>query len=64
VRPGQVHGQSDRTGSFPDGGRVFTPGDISATVYKCLGIDPRTEVIDPLGRPLPISRGSPMRELF
>jgi hypothetical protein len=64
VRPGQVYGQSDRIGAFPVRGRVFTPGDISATVYHCLGIDPHTEVTDAQGRPLRISRGEPMRELF
>jgi Protein of unknown function (DUF1501) len=64
VRPGQVYGQSDRTGAYPVSGRVFTPGDLCATVYHCLGIDPRTELTDPLGRPLPICRGEPMRELF
>jgi uncharacterized protein (DUF1501 family) len=64
VRPGQVYGKSDRTGSYPIQGRVFSPADLCATIYQCLGIDPHTEVIDPLGRPLRISTGTPMSELF
>jgi hypothetical protein len=64
VRPGQVYGQSDRTGAFPRSGRVFTPADICATVYHCLGIDPQTTVTDALGRPTRLTEGRPMRELF
>jgi uncharacterized protein (DUF1501 family) len=64
VRPGQLYGRSDRIGAFPVQGRVFTPADICATVYHCLGIDPHAEIVDPLGRPLQISRGEPMTELF
>jgi uncharacterized protein (DUF1501 family) len=64
VRPGQVYGKSDRTGSYPTQGRVFTPADICATVYHCLGIDPHTEVADQTGKPLRISTGTPMGELL
>jgi len=64
VRPGQLYGQSDRNGAFPVRGRVFTPADICATVYSCLGIDPHTEIADPLGRPVRITQGEPMVELF
>jgi hypothetical protein len=64
IRPGQVYGQSDRTGAFPLRGRVFTPGDICATVYHCLGIDHHTELNDAQGRPLRITHGEPMVELF
>jgi hypothetical protein len=64
IRPGNLHGQSDRAGAFPVRGRVFTPADISATVYQCLGIDPQAEVPDPLGRPMRITYGEPMTELF
>jgi hypothetical protein len=64
IRPGQVYGQSDRFGAYPVRGRVFTPGDICATIYDCLGIDYRAEVIDPLGSPRRICEGKPMAELF
>lgn len=64
VRPGHVYGQSDRSGAYPMRGRVFTPADICATAYQCLGIDPHTEVADPQGKPMRITEGNPMRELF
>jgi uncharacterized protein (DUF1501 family) len=64
VRPGIVLGQSDRRGAYPIQGRVCTPADLCATVYHCLGIDPKREMTDPGGRPLPLSRGEVIRELF
>ncbi|MBY0524016.1 MAG: DUF1501 domain-containing protein [Gemmataceae bacterium] len=64
VKPGQVHGQSDKIGAYAQRGRVFSTADTTATIYHCLGIDPRTEVNDQAGRPLPITTGEPMTELF
>jgi uncharacterized protein (DUF1501 family) len=64
IRPGQVHGRSDAIGAFPAQGRAFTPADLCATVYQCLGIDPHAQVTDQAGRPLRLSEGTPMTELF
>jgi hypothetical protein len=64
IRPGQLHGQSDRHGAFPLRGKVFTPADICATVYHALGIDHRAELTDALGRPMRVTQGEPMLELF
>jgi hypothetical protein len=33
-------------------------------VYHSLGIDHTAEVIDPTGRPIPLTRGEPISELF
>jgi hypothetical protein len=63
IRPGLVLGQSDRNGAYPIRGRVCTPADLCATVYHCLGIDPKAEMIDQIGRPLLLSRGEPIHEL-
>ena len=41
-----------------------SPGDLAATIYHALGIDPHTELRDPLGRPLPLCDGRPLHELF
>jgi hypothetical protein len=41
-----------------------SPDDIAATMFWALGIDPATEVTDPLGRPLPIAAGKPITRLF
>ena len=64
VRPGLTYGRSDRIGAYPAQGRVFTPADICATVYRCLGIDPHAEVADQAGRPLRLTQGEPMTELL
>jgi hypothetical protein len=56
VRRGIVFGASDNIGEWPADTPV-RPDDLAATMFTLLGIDPHTEVIDPLGRPLPISRG-------
>ncbi len=34
-----------------------TPADFTATIYHCLGLDPRTETHDQGGRPLPYRGG-------
>ena len=57
VRRGFVYGSSDRIGAYPSANAV-RPEDLAATMYHLLGIDPRSEVRDPLNRPLPISTGS------
>jgi hypothetical protein len=57
VKGGQVHGASDRQGAEPISGRVGA-ADFTATIFHCLGIDPRTEIVDSTGRPVAISRGN------
>jgi uncharacterized protein (DUF1501 family) len=64
IRSGLVLGQSDRRGAYPIQGRVCTPADLCATVYHCFGIDPKHEATDSGGRPLPLSRGEAIHELF
>ena len=54
----------DRHGAYPLHGRVCRPSDLCATVYESLGIDPSAEMIDPTGRPILLTRGEPIRELF
>jgi hypothetical protein len=36
---------------------------VLATVYKHLGIDHTREYLDPTGRPFPLTRGTPIKEL-
>jgi hypothetical protein len=63
IRGGQVMGQTDR-----QGGEVLEaaahPSDILATAWHLLGIDPRGQIRDRLGRPHSISAGRPLRELL
>ena len=50
VKQGFVYGASDRQGAQPLENPV-SPGDIVATIYRLLGLDPRSVIHDPLGRP-------------
>jgi hypothetical protein len=64
IRPGMVLGQSDRIGAYPVSGRVCSPADLFATIYHCLGIDPKTEMKDQIGRPMHLSHGEVISELL
>lgn len=63
VRGGQVLGASDRIGAYPTEGLV-RPQDLTATLFHCLGYRPDAEFRDNLGRPLLISRGEVIRQIF
>jgi hypothetical protein len=56
VRSGYVHGTSDKHGAYPKDYPV-SPGDLVATVYHLLGIDPEQTVRDQTGRLTPIAHG-------
>ncbi len=56
VKRGFVHGASDKTGAYP-AADAARPEDLAATMFHLLGIDPHTEVYDPLNRPLPVAPG-------
>jgi hypothetical protein len=63
VRGGQVYGSSDRTAAYPSTNPV-SPADLAATIYHCLGIDPRAHVTDQQGRPLVVAAGNPLHALL
>jgi uncharacterized protein (DUF1501 family) len=63
TRGGRVVGASDSTGAEPRD-RPVTPAALAATVYKGLGLDPRTPLPGPEGRPVPLADGEPIAELF
>ncbi len=63
IRGGQAFGASDKIGGSPKEGRV-RPEDLSATLFHLLGHAPNEEYRDPLGRPLPISRGEVVRPIL
>jgi hypothetical protein len=56
IRGGQVYGSSDGKGAFPKT-QSCGPADIHATLFQLLGISPRAEIRDMLGRPFPVSDG-------
>ncbi len=63
VRGGQVIGSSDKIGGHPRDGRVG-PQDLTATIFHALGYHPDTEIHDSQARPIPISRGEVIRQVF
>jgi hypothetical protein len=56
IRGGQVYGSSDATGAFPKS-QPCGPPDVHATIFHALGISPRAEIRDMLGRPFAVSDG-------
>jgi arylsulfatase A-like enzyme len=63
IRPGVVHGASDRLGAYPAGG-VVHPEDLSATLLHLLGHDPETRLSDPQGRVFSLSTGRVIEEIL
>ena len=63
LRMGQVIGSTNKKGEVPKD-RPLIPGDLWATVYNHLGIDPDQSFLDHGGRPTPfLSEGTPIAEL-
>jgi hypothetical protein len=56
IKGGVVHGVSDKLAADPVDG-VVRAADLHATIFHCLGLSPETQFHDPLGRPLPLTRG-------
>lgn len=63
IRTGQVIGATDKIGARPSQ-RPLDPIDILATIYRHLGIDPQLHIPDPAGRPIALSHGKPIAELY
>ncbi len=63
IRGGQVYGSSTPDGAYPASDPV-SPGDLAATLFHCLGVDPHTEIMDRVARPFPIAEGEVLRRLL
>ncbi|MFO1093614.1 MAG: DUF1501 domain-containing protein [Planctomycetaceae bacterium] len=63
IRGGRVIGRSDDQAAYPEEGLV-QPEDITATILDRLGLEPRAEIHDPTGRPVPLSRGNVLTGLL
>jgi len=65
IRGGNVVGASTEHAEKPAGDPTG-PADLAATIYHCLGINPKTEFHTPEGRPVPIvpGEGRVISELF
>jgi uncharacterized protein (DUF1501 family) len=62
IKGGIAYGSTSKDGMDPDKDPVRI-GELFATVYKGLGIDPGAKVRDNLGRPLEIAEGKPVAAL-
>src|SRR5262249_32603875 len=56
VKSGTVFGATDKIAPYPKAHPV-SPGDVVATIYHLLGIDPDMTVPDLAGLPIPIAHG-------
>jgi uncharacterized protein (DUF1501 family) len=63
VRGGQVIGASDAQAAWP-ATRGWYPADLGATVYRALGIDPDSQIVDRLGRPHRLNAGEIIAPLY
>jgi hypothetical protein len=62
INGGQVYGATSKDGMDVQDNPASL-GDLFATVYKGLGLDPSAQVRDNLGRPLAIAEGKPLKGL-
>jgi uncharacterized protein (DUF1501 family) len=65
IKGGIVVGESDELGYAPKS-RPVQPGDVAATIYRGLGLDPHMELPGPQNRPLPLVEYNmqPIKELL
>jgi hypothetical protein len=63
TKEGFLYGSSDRIAKYPKE-KPTTPADLAATLYWATGIDPHAELPDLLGRPLQLTQGTPVTDLF
>jgi hypothetical protein len=60
---GTVYGASDRHAAYPQSHPV-SPGDLTATMFHALGIDPAGHYTDLADRPYRVATGEPLVKLF
>jgi hypothetical protein len=62
IKGGIAYGSTDSDGTSVRENQVGV-GDLFATVYKGMGLDPALQIRDNLGRPMKIADGTPIKEL-
>ncbi len=63
IKRGYVHGKSDKTASSPVENPVH-PGELLATIYHAVGINPRTVVYNHLNQPRDLVKADAVTALF
>lgn len=64
IRGGQVIGATDPEGTRTAPVDPVSVADLSATILRQLGVDWAREIITPIGRPLKLSEGEPLKRLI
>lgn len=64
VRGGQVIGETDPEGGRKDPATPVTPEEVTASILKAAGLKLDRELITPVGRPILVSAGKPIKGLF
>ncbi len=61
IKGGQAYGATSADGmDIAGNSKPCKIGDVFATLFKALGLDPTTQIRDNLGRPMSIAEGSPL----
>ncbi len=63
IQPGRIIGRTDAQGGLPVT-EAYTPEDLAATIFHCLGIGRDREFHDSTGRPYRVYRGQPIQALL
>lgn len=63
LKGGMAYGSSDAKGAYP-AESPLTPGDVTATVYAAMGVDPATVLRDPEGKTHTLCTGRAVRAVF
>lgn len=63
VKRGFVYSESDRLSEYP-ASNPHSPGDLAATIFWSLGLDPHAHIHDRTGRPFALADGEPMEGIF
>lgn len=63
IKRGYVHGESDATASSPKSDPVH-PGELLATIYHAVGLNPRRTVYNHLNQPREMVKGDAVTALF
>jgi len=63
IRGGHAFGKTSNDGMTVEGGKVDV-GDLRATLSQALGVEPQTENITSMGRPVKIAEGHPIKDIL
>ena len=63
VQGGQIYGETDKHAAYVTD-KPVSPDDLGATIYHAFGIGPDTIIRDQQGRPVLLTKGNPVTEIF